>query len=372
MRTNLISGSLIFMVFLALGQGVAAKSALAKAGGQTEWQTTVEAAKKEGTVVIYEQWGPRARAELGQAFKNKFGIDIQFVSAGTSTQLVPKLTTERAAGLYLADIIGSGITTTLTQMKPAGILAPIDHMLILPEVKDLKFWTGGKLFLDKEKLMIGMSADFGSYVARNTELVKDGEVTSYYDLLDQKWKGKIMLHDPTITGPGNAWVFALAGLLGMDKAKDYLRRFSTQEPELVRDYRIQIEWLAKGKYALVAGVHAPTLAEFQKLGAPVAKLRVKEGGLATAGAGTLCLPAGQLPHPNAAKGFINWILTKEGQTLFSKVYIRPSARKDVSTAGFEDSVPLPSDQVIFEEEDTIILKNQMRNFYKEIVAARKK
>jgi len=384
-KATLISGGLVFLVMLlAQVQGAAAeplryaatmgaaKSAPPKAGGPADWQTTVEAAKREGAVVVYEQWGPQARAELGRAFKNKFGIDIQFVSAGTSTQLVPKLTTERRAGLYLADVIGSGITTTLTQMKPAGILAPIDHMLILPEVKDPKVWTDGKLFLDKEKLMIGMSADFGSYVARNTELVKDGEVKSYYDLLDPKWKGKIVLHDPMITGPGNAWVFALAGLLGMDKAKDYLRQFLKQEPALVRDYRLQIEGIAKGKYALVAGVHAPTLAEFQKLGAPVAKLRVKEGGLATAGAGTLCLPAGQLPHPNAAKVFINWILTKEGQTIFSKVYIRPSARIDVSTAGFEDSVPLPTDRVIFEEEETIALKAQMIDVAKEILVSLRK
>src|SRR3972149_4726654 len=104
MKAALISVSLISMVML-LAQGAAAeplryaamtdaaRSIQPKAGGQADWPTTVEAAKREGTVVVYEQWGPRARAELGRAFKNKFDIDIQFVSAGTSTQLVPKITT---------------------------------------------------------------------------------------------------------------------------------------------------------------------------------------------------------------------------------------------------------------------------------------
>ncbi len=385
MKTSWISTGFISLVLLLVSGPSAApatllhaattapaKAAQPKTGWQAEWQATIEAAKKEGTVVIYEQWGPKAKVDLGRAFKDKFGIDIGFVSAGTSTQLVPKLTTERRAGLYLADVIGSGGPTALTQMKPAGILSPIDQMLILPEVKDPKAWTGGKLFLDKEKLLIGMSADFGSYVARNTELVKDGEIKSFYDLLDPKWKGKIVLHDPTITGPGNAWVFTVAGLLGLEKARDYLRQFVKQEPALVRDYRLQIEGVAKGKYALVAGVHAPTLAEFQKLGAPVAKLRVKEGGSATAGAGALSLPAGQLPHPNAAKVFINWVLTKEGQTVFSKGYLRPSARIDVSTAGFEDSVPLPDDHVLVEDEDMIVLKAQMIGIAKEIFAPLKK
>ncbi len=320
---------IVFCTFYAFGQVItegpllfaatksASKSDKSQAGWQADWQATIKAAQKEGKVVVYEQWGPKARTELGRAFKQKFGIDIEFVSAGTSTQLVPKLTQERSAGLYLADIIAAGTTTAITQMRPAGMLAPIDQMLILPDVKDPKTWRDGKLYLDKEKLVIGMSLDFASYLARNTEQVKEQEIKSYYDLLNPKWKGKILLHDPTINGPGNGWVFAMAGLLGMDKTKDYLRQLVKQEPALVSDYRLQVEWLAKGKYALVAGIHAPTISEFIKLGAPVAKLRVKEGGLATSGAGALSIPSGRMPHPNAAKLFINWILTKEGQTLFS-------------------------------------------------------
>ncbi len=335
---------------------------------ETDWEKTVAGAKREGTLTVYEQWGPQARTLLGKALKDRFGINIEFVSAGTSTQLVPKLTRERQAGLYLADVIGSGGPTALTQMKPAGILAPIAPMLVLPEAIDPKAWRGGKLFLDDGKLLVGMSADFGSYVGRNTDLVKDGEVKSFYDLLDPKWKGKIVLHDPTITGPGNAFVFTVAGLLGQDKINDYLRQFARQEPVLVRDYRLQIEGLAKGKYALVAGLHAPTLKEFQKLGAPVAKLRVKEGGSASAGAGALALPAGTLPHPNAARVFINWVLTKEGQTLFSQGYMRPSARMDVPATGFEDSVALPEDTVLGESEDMIILKTQMLGVAREVFA----
>ncbi|MBI4334817.1 MAG: extracellular solute-binding protein [Chloroflexi bacterium] len=374
MRVILMSAVIVsLVVFGGCVQGAAPQPAPAAPAAPVQqvkpkggWESLVEAAKREATVTIYEQWGPQARVELGKAFKDKYGIDIEFVSAGTSTQLVPKLTRERRAGLYLADVIGSGGPTALSQMKPEGILAPIEPMLVLPEATDLKVWTGGKLFLDKEKLLIGMSADFGSYVARNTLLVKDGEIKSFYDLLEPKWKGKILLQDPTITGPGNAWVFTVAGLLGPDKGKDYLRQFVKQEPALVRDYRLQIEWLAKEKYAIVAGVHAPTLMEFQKLGAPVAKLRLKEGGSATAGAGALAMPAGQLPHPNAAKVFINWVLTKEGQAVFSRGYLRPSARTDVSTAGFEDSVPLPGDTVIIEDEDGILLKAQMLDVAREI------
>ncbi len=347
----------------------ASRPAEPKTGWQAEWQAALEGAKREGTLTVYEgAWGPQTRVGVAQAFKDKFGLEIQWVSGGTSAALVPKLVQERRAGLYLPDVIGAAGPNVLQQMKPEGILAPIAPMLVLPEAMDPKAWTGGKLFLDKEKLLIGMSSDFGSYVARNTDLVKDGEIKSFYDILNPKWKGKIVLHDPTIIGPGNAWVFTLGGLLGLDKTRDYLREFIKLEPVLVRDYRTQVEGLARGKFAIVGGVHAPTLMEFQKLGAPVAKLRVKEGGSATAGAGALALPAGQLPHPNASRVFINWILTKEGQAIFSKGYLRPSARLDVSTAGFEESVPLPNEPVLVEDEDMIALKVQMIDVAKEIFA----
>ncbi len=380
MRSSHLSITVVVFVALVLGacapkettvgqpQAVTKSVEAPKEGWEVEWERLVAAAKKEGTLSIYDQWGPQAKEELTKAFTGKFGIDIEFTSVGKSSELTPKLDRERRAGLYLADVVGAGVVTILTEMKPAGIMAPIEPLLILPDAKDPKNWTGGRIFVDSGKLVVGLSADFSSYVGRNTELVKDGEIKSYYDFLDPKWKGKIVLADPTVTGSGNGWVFTMAGLLGLDKTKDYLRQFEKQEPVIIRDLRLQVEGLAKGKYALYAGVHAPTLMEFKKLGAPVDKLRVKEGGSGSAGSGCIALPAGQLPHPNAAKVFINWLLTKEGQTVFSKGYLRPSARLDVSTAGFEDSVPLPGDRVVIEDEEGIKLKSDLLPITKEILA----
>ncbi|MBI4330104.1 MAG: extracellular solute-binding protein [Chloroflexi bacterium] len=349
-------------------QSVAVPVKPARTGWEADWESVVAAARKEGVLSIYDQWGPQARIELNKAFKDKFGIDIEFTSVGKSSELVPKLDRERRAGLYLADVLGAGIVTILTEMKPAGILAPIESMLILPDAKDTRNWTGGRIFVDAGKLAVGLSSDFNSYVGRNTELVKDGEIKSYYDFLEPKWKGKIVLADPTVTGSGNGWVFTMAGLLGVDKTKDYLRQFVKQDPAIVRDLRLQVEGLARGKYALYAGVHAPTMNEFKNMGAPVDKLRVKEGGSGSAGSGSIAMPAGQLPHPNAARVFINWLLTKEGQTVFSKGYLRPSARLDVSTAGFEDSVPLAGEKVVVEDEDGIKLKGELLPVAREIFA----
>lgn len=344
-------------------------SAVMKQGWEIEWEKVVEAAKKEGKVSVYNQWGATARIEIARAFKEKFGIDIEFTSVGKGTELVTKMENERRAGLFLADLIGTGNTTMLTEMKPAGFLAPIEPMLILPEVTDPKIRLGGRIFLDKQKLIIPLIAQFNSYVDRNTDLVKEGEIKSYHDLLDPRWKGKIMMGDPTVAGSGNSWVSFMTRLWGLDKTRDYLRQFVKQEPVISRDLRLLVEWLAKGKYQAGAALHPSTLMEFKKLGAPVAKVRVKEGGSLTSSSGSIALPSGQIPHPNATKVLINWLLTREGQTLFSKSIFMPSARIDVPVPeGLEDSVPLPGEPILVEDEEESLFKGKLMGIAREIVA----
>ncbi len=146
---------------------------------------------------------------------------------GRSAEVTPKLVRERSAGLYLADVIGAGATSMILETKPTGILAPLEPMLVLPEVMDPKVWSGGQLFIDKGKFIKPMSADFSRSVARNTDLVKEGEIKSLLDLLDPKWKGKIVLSDPTAGGggAGNSWLTLMVTVWGLEKTKDYLRQF---------------------------------------------------------------------------------------------------------------------------------------------------
>ncbi|MBI4334998.1 MAG: extracellular solute-binding protein [Chloroflexi bacterium] len=346
----------------------AALSSANKADWEVEWDRVVQAGKREGVVSgIYTQWESTARAALTKAFGEKYGIELEFNPVSKGTQGTMKLTAERRAGLYMTDVIGLGGTTVMTEMKPAGIPGPIEPMLILPDVKDPKNWMGGKLFLDKDRFVIGMSATYNPYLDRNTEQVKEGEIKSYMDLLDPKWKGKIVMGDPTVAGSGNSWERMIVKAWGMDKARDYLRQLAKQEPMIIRDLRLSAEWLARGKYPVGLALHSPSLAEFQKAGAPVARVRVKEGGSVTASGSCLSVPAGQLPHPNAARVFINWLLTKEGQTIFANGIFRPSARLDVPLPdGYSGIVPLPGDPVYLEDEESMALVGPLIEASKEI------
>ena len=97
-----------------------------------------------------------------------------------------------------------------------------------------------------------------------------------------------------------------------------------------RDDRLACEWVARGKSAIVIGPKPDLIDEFIKAAVPVRYVIPKEGSYIEPGSGSFSL-LNKAPHPNAAKIFINWLLTKEGQTLYSKTVGVESAREDVPT-----------------------------------------
>lgn len=293
---------------------------------EREWQQVLTAARKEGKVVYYTSLGGEARQMVTRAFTEKYGIEIE-VTSGRGPEIAEKITAERKAGLYAVDISTSGSTTTTLIMKPAGQLAPIPPALILPEVKDPKAWWMGDLdWGDKGKTILSFSAYPTPPLAINTDMVKQDEIKSYKDLLNPKWKGKISLNDPTVPGVGSKIIGAIGEkIVGMD----FIRELAKQEPFITRDHRLQIEWLAHGKYPVAVSPDSPTLAEFVRQKAPVTDFIPIEGTYLTSGYGVVVL-LDRAPHPNAAKVFLNWLLGKDGGLVFSKATNAQSGRVDVS------------------------------------------
>ena len=107
-----------------------------------------------------------------------------------------------------------------------------------------------------------------------------------------------------------------------------MRELVKQEPFITRDQRLQAESLARGKYAVAIGVQPDIQAEFIKMGARIQTIIPEEGAWLGGGPG-LIAAFSKAPHPNAAKVFINWFLSKEGQTLYSRTARAESARLDV-------------------------------------------
>lgn len=304
----------------------------AKQGQEDEWARTVRAAKKEGLVIISTMIEPLAQKTIEQNMKNKFNISIEW-RVGLSSETAAKVLAERKAGIYGIDVWTGGANTMTSVLKPAGALDPFSAALILPENKDKSAWLENEFpFLDKDKMMFSYTAYQQNSLSINTDLVKKEELTSIHDLLSPKWKEKIVMGDPTMPGSALKWFGAMTEkdygpILGID----FMKKLVNQNPIIMRDRRLGAEWIIRGKYPLSLVMQNSTVVremEMQGIKVPYLEIFVKEDKYLTSGYSVLGL-MNKTPHPNAARVFINWLLSREGQTIYSKAVAFQSTRIDI-------------------------------------------
>src|SRR5437899_12444576 len=168
-------------------------------------------------------------------------------------------------------------------------------------------------------------------IFHNSKLVNAKEFKSYKDLLDPKWKGKLIMDDPRRAGPGQATFtfFYLHPELGVD----FIRALGKQEITILKDYAQEVDAIGQGRYPLLIGTADFVAVARAKQGIPIAIVdarQLKEGPDGRPDNRSLAL-FNKAPHPNAAKVYINWLLSKEGQTVFARANGYVSSRLDVST-----------------------------------------
>jgi iron(III) transport system substrate-binding protein len=307
--------------FLALSGPLQCSMAWAATGNpsQEEWDKTIKAAEKEGQLTLYANEGLDGTIN---DFQKRFSRVKVVLVSGRSGQLVTRLMAERRAGKYLADIakLGTGSASALYRARPFP-LQPVDGHLFLPEVMDKsKWWQGKHQYADPEGKFIlspcvSVHIDMVSY---NTELVKGSELTSYGDILNPKWKGRIGSMDPRAAGgrEGGRLIYFHPEL-----GPHFFSRLLTEmDLVLSQEPRQAVDWLAQGKLAflLFTSPREVLRAKDQKL--PVDILdprRMKEAPVVETAASSFLLmdkPA----NPHAAKLFLNWLLSREGQNSFQK------------------------------------------------------
>lgn len=301
-----------------------------KPAWQADWETTLAAARKEGEVTVYTTYGAEWRTAMSEAMSKKYGITFN-VLTGRSDELMERIGREQQNKLYQADSIQaiSGKRYFVEAQQLKEIFPSLEKTLVLPEVLDTKAWVDNKFpWVDTDTKNLVFWRDYLSVpIIINTDMVNPQEMASWDSLLDPKWKGKMVLSDPTIAGAANSVITVL--LWGI-KDWGYLDRLLKQEPVIQRDYRLMSEWVARGKYAIMIGPRKEEAQVFIDAGAPIKYMNFSDGVITTFGAGTIANLKGS-PHPNAAKVFVNFLLTQEGQTLTAKVGGFPSARLDVPT-----------------------------------------
>lgn len=303
----------------------------ARAQWQQEWDKTVKAAEKEGKVVVWAVGGRLQREWLADSFQKSYPkITVEFLTR--VDRAAPKIIAEQQQGLFLTDIIVGG-TNLVEALLPASALDPIPPVLIHPDAKDQSKWLDGKFqWADDEQQQYSllMRGEFLSLLAVNTKLADPAGFRSYWDIVDPKWKGKMVMQDVRAPGPGGGG--AVFFLLQPDLGEKFLRKlFGEMNAATSTDRKQAIDWLARGRYALSVFPDSEDLKRLQREGFPIKEIpwtQMKEGSALSSGTHQLSLMK-QAPHPNAAKVYINWLLSREGQTAQVKHALAPSLRMDI-------------------------------------------
>ena len=352
----------LFLFFISLGYLPAAEQ---KVASQSDYEKTIAAAKKEGTVVVAIPPVAELRKQLETAFKEKFGIDIELVPAPGPAN-ANRIASEQKAGVRYFDalVVGTGTAVTLAH---DGMLEPIEPNMILPEVKDPKNWWGGHIWEDNvstRRFLYSFIAEVGTGgLWYNPTLAKPEELRSFDYFLNPKWKGKIGLSDPRVPGSGQSlWSF-----LWEIKGEAYLKKLVQQDLFVSRDLRQVADALAKSKLAISIGAGHSQYEPFLKSGLPVKQLPTPAEGLpASNGFGIVGIVKNP-PHPNGAKLFINWLLSKEGQDLYGKVMKSSTRRLDVDTKWLvEYGTQAAKDTLTLEEYNRV--RNHLEDKYAKVRA----
>ena len=324
-------GVSVSALLVCLGSG----SAAAQDASDKAWNTVLEAARKEGVVVVSGPPGAFQRDAIVTGWAKAYpDIQLQY-TGGRGSTVISKIVRERTAGLYNWDIILASTNSVVSNLVPINALAPLRDALIKPDLTDDKTWIDGfeSGFMDKEKKFLyspmGLGAQPLGYI--NRDCLSKEVFSKTEDMKKPELKGKIVWFDPTRSGVGSRNTWVLSKYLGEDWLKDM---FQNHGVTLSRDYRQMTDWLVNCSKPVAFGMPDDVVEQMQKAG--IGKNIEEMIGEAYYGDVNPGGPGGNesiawynnAPHPNAAKVFVNWYLSREFQNYFASIVRDNSRRAD--------------------------------------------
>jgi ABC-type Fe3+ transport system substrate-binding protein len=317
-------GTLAISAFALFLTATFALPASAQSSGnfKQEWAKLIAAAKKEGTLVLSNGSIPQYRSVFA-AFTKKFGIKI-LSDGGSGSSRATRILAERRAGRFTVDAALMSVAATTRRMERAGVLEDVASQLIHPEVTDTSKWYKNRhWYVDakgtKTIFVVGARANSTWRFWYNTKKLSKQDVASLktpMDFLNPKWKGKMA--DRAWSDPGR-----LGGMLEMyfapDAGPEWIKKyFSGMDITFTGDGRLEESWFIRGSRPLKwdEGDIGEVLRKYRdKFPIDVVEIQRKRGNLEARGSECCVVIFKKAPHPNAAKLFVNWFLTKEAQTL---------------------------------------------------------
>lgn len=258
-------------------------------------ETLTDAARREGEVVYYASMNlAEANAVISEFEKRYPFIKVRLQRTG-SEKLLTRVLTEFRAKKTFADVIQT-VEFSMHIFNRSGVLTrhlPQSNALYSKDYKEEGFWT---------------TVYYNAYVtAYNTRQVPRAQVVKTYDdLLDVKWKGKLLME-----GTKADWFAGMLQILGPERGLKYMRELAKQQPSLREGHELLAQLVVAGEGVYDINIPASSVERMKERSAPIDWTALGPVPAIMVGAGI----ATGAPHPNAAKLFLEFVLSREGQKL---------------------------------------------------------
>lgn len=293
----------------------------------------VEAAKKEGEIVYYTTMTLDQSKSVADRFEKKYGIRVTLFRTGGGP-LLNKIFTESRGGRHDWDVVvgrGEMVLPLMQRKLLASYKSPETKMIDEQLVDKEGFWSAYYV---------------NSYVLGwHTKQVRKQDVPKTYDeLLNPKWKGGLISLDTEAYGMFEG----LKGAWGKEKTLAYFKKLAALDPVLKRGNTERVQLAVAGEYSLIIAYNQ-TIQRMTSRGAPIDWLPLEP---AVTQVNPVMIGA-KAPHPNAARLFADFILSKEGQEMLKGMQRIP-VRKDVDPdpprlfRGFKYVIENPEDYQDFD------------------------
>ena len=280
-------------------------------GATADREKILEGAKKEGRLVLYTGMETDESSLFTQEFAKKYPFIRPEIFRSSGEKVQARFMVEHRANTHLADVFQTSIVQVY-QLKNSALLARYvseEATAFADGFKDAQgFWTA----FYQIPYVIGY----------NTRLVAPKDVpASYEDLLNPKWRGQISLETEEYQ-----WFYHLVQIMGRDKGLDFMRKFAGQNLQMRKGHTLLAQLVAAGESALATVVYSNRVERMKTTGAPIDWVRFK--GPTITAINAIAIPD-KAPHANAARLFVDFVLSREGQTLLRGLRRIP-ARTDIA------------------------------------------
>ena len=272
----------------------------------------VEAAKKEGELVLYSGAPRRMVADLVEDFQKKYGIKVTHVRKG-SGGIITMVEAERQAGIKKVDVVDHADPGTFYRWKEEKIFL---------KYKPEEAQSVDKIYFDPDWELLPLFPIYQLPIYNKNLVPKEKVPKSWKDLLDPQWNGKIVHGDPDYSGNVTNQVNCMVKLYGWD----FYEKLNKNNPILVESATAVPRMVLTGEALIGAASPDGDAREYMMKGEPLGFAYPSEGALFFIYYGAMMKTA---PHPNAAKLWMNFVFSKEAQKQIVD-YGFTSVRNDVT------------------------------------------